>query len=69
VGLDGSAQKNISEVKHDKIILVVGSEGKGLSESIVAKCDELVKININDSVESLNASVATAVALYELTKK
>ncbi len=68
IGLDGSAQKTISEVAGaEKIILVIGSEGKGLSDSIIERCDELAKININSSVESLNASVAAAVALYELT--
>ena len=68
IGLDGSAKKSVSEIKEEKIILVVGSEGKGLSDSIVERCDEIVKININNSIESLNASVATAIALYELTK-
>jgi 23S rRNA (guanosine2251-2'-O)-methyltransferase len=69
VGLDGNSNKNISDInKARKIILVVGSEGSGLSDSIIERCDEIVKININGSVESLNASVATAVALYELTK-
>lgn len=68
IGLDGASNKSIADVsKHEKIILVVGSEGKGLSESIVERCDDIVRIDIAGTVESLNASVATAIALYELT--
>lgn len=69
IGLEGETSKTIGEVKHrDKIILVVGSEGKGLSESTIKVCDELVKINISEKIESLNASVAAAVSLYELRR-
>lgn len=69
LGLDGAAQKEISEITNKKkVILVIGSEGKGLSDSIVERCDELVKIDISEKIESLNASVAAAVALYTLSK-
>ncbi len=70
IGLEGECEKDISEIdKNGKYILVVGSEGKGLSDVIKERCDELVRINITDKIESLNASVAAAVALYSLTGK
>lgn len=69
VGLDGSAKQNISEIKFNSIALIVGSEGKGIRELVKKSCDTLVKIPMSENVESLNASVATGIALYELNKK
>jgi 23S rRNA (guanosine2251-2'-O)-methyltransferase len=67
IGLDGTAELNINELnKLEKIILVIGSEGNGLSPSIVERCDYIAKIDISSQVESLNASVAAAIALYAL---
>lgn len=51
------------------VVLVVGSEGEGLSRLVREHCDSLVRIPITDTVESLNASVATSIALYELTRQ
>ncbi len=69
IGLAGETDKNISDItKAEKTVLVTGSEGLGLSESVTAVCDEIARINIKPEIESLNASVATAVALYELKR-
>jgi 23S rRNA (guanosine2251-2'-O)-methyltransferase len=68
VGLAGEADLLIGEVRPDgPIVLVVGSEGEGLSRLVREHCDSLVRVPITAQVESLNASVATAIALYELT--
>lgn len=48
------------------IALVVGSEGKGLSRLIRETCDFLVKLPMRGQVESLNASVACSLILYEV---
>lgn len=70
IGLDGTAKTLISEVKdYNNIALVVGSEGDGIRDLVKKNCDILAKIEINSSVESLNASVATSITLYELFKK
>ncbi|MDX2082662.1 MAG: 23S rRNA (guanosine(2251)-2'-O)-methyltransferase RlmB [Rickettsiales bacterium] len=70
IGLDGSAKNLISTIKdYGKVALVIGSEGNGIRELVKKNCDLLAKIEIAHSVESLNASVATAIALYELSKK
>ncbi len=69
VGLDGSGNKGIGEISYERTILVVGSEGSGLSPSIIERCDDIAKINMKEGVESLNASVAAAISLYELSSK
>jgi 23S rRNA (guanosine2251-2'-O)-methyltransferase len=71
IGLDGHAATSISEV-HDMsgpVVLVVGSEGAGLSRMVREACDSLASIPISESVESLNAGVAAGIALYELTRR
>jgi 23S rRNA (guanosine2251-2'-O)-methyltransferase len=49
--------------------LVVGSEGKGLSSLVEKHCDELVAIPLQGKTPSLNASVATAIAIYEICRQ
>src|SRR5690606_34913616 len=67
VALDGSAKINISQAKdYENIALVVGSEGAGVRQLVKKNCDLLVKIPMKSEVESLNASNAAAIALYEL---
>lgn len=48
------------------VLLVMGSEGPGLSEGMAALCSRLVKIPMAGSLDSLNLAVATALALYEI---
>ena len=71
IGLDGHAATGISEVPDmsGPVVLVVGSEGAGLSRMVREACDSLASIPISASVESLNAGVAAGIALYELTRR
>ena len=66
VGLDGESEELISTMKiaSEAIMIVVGSEGKGLARLTREKCDLVVSIPISATTESLNASVATAIALF-----
>jgi 23S rRNA (guanosine2251-2'-O)-methyltransferase len=66
VGLDGEADTSIANMKvaTENIMVIVGSEGKGLARLTREKCDLIVSIPISASTESLNASVATSIALY-----
>jgi 23S rRNA (guanosine2251-2'-O)-methyltransferase len=65
VGLDGEATIDLAtSPNYDKLCLVVGSEGYGISRLVKSKCDLLVKIPMLGHVECLNASVACAIALY-----
>jgi len=51
------------------VVLVVGSEGSGLSLSVQTLCDVLVSIELGGKTPSLNASVATGMALYEIYRQ
>ena len=66
VGLDGESEDVISSMKvaTEAIMIVVGSEGKGLARLTREKCDLIISIPISATTESLNASVATAIALF-----
>lgn len=50
----------------DKLALVLGTEGDGLSEHTIAQCDYTVKIPMDHGVDSLNVAAASAVAFWEL---
>lgn len=52
-----------SDVLTDKVVVVVGSEGHGLSRLVAENCDFLVRISMVHDQESLNASVAAGIAL------
>ena len=66
VGLDGDSEELIGDMKvaTEPIMIIVGSEGKGLHKLTREKCDLVVKIPMRSTTESLNASVATSIALY-----
>ncbi len=49
--------------------VVIGNEGKGMSDLVKKNCDFLVKIPMKGKVESLNASVSTGIILYEILKQ
>lgn len=70
IGLDNSGVIKIDLIKDYKnIALIIGSEGEGIRALVKKNCDLLAKIEIDQKVESLNASVAASIALYELSKK
>ncbi len=48
------------------VLLVMGSEGPGLSESLTRACSRLVKIPMAGKLDSLNLAVATALTLYQI---
>ena len=67
IGLDGEAKNTIDRIGDARnLALVLGNEGRGIRELVKKNCDELVKIPMENSVESLNVSVASAIAIYEL---
>ena len=68
-GLASGSGSAIGEIKNfSKLVLVIGSEGKGIRPLVKKNCDILVEIPTNPEVESLNASNAAAIALYESSK-
>ena len=71
VGLDGDGDMQMHDFKlgTEPIVLVIGSEGKGLSRLVQENCDAIVSISIHGNTESLNAGIAASVALYEVSKR
>ena len=70
VGLSGDGQLSISKFNEkNPMVVVVGSEDKGISLLTQKKCDFLLKIPLKGKTSSLNASVAAAISLFSLTTK
>lgn len=70
IGMAGEAKLNLKTIKNDSnYCLVVGNEGRGIRQLVKKNCDILCKIEMEEAVESLNVSVATAIALYQLWSK
>jgi 23S rRNA (guanosine2251-2'-O)-methyltransferase len=70
VGLDMGAEKAIWETAlSGPVALVVGAEGKGLRKPIKAACTSLARLPMAGPLGSLNASVATAIGLYETLRQ
>ncbi len=63
---DGDVQLPALELADRPVVIVVGSEGKGLSRLVAENCDQIVSIPISAATESLNAGIAAAVALYQV---
>ncbi|QOR47542.1 23S rRNA (guanosine(2251)-2'-O)-methyltransferase RlmB [Trueperella pecoris] len=68
VGLAGDGDASVGEVNMADVplVLVTGSEGGGLSRLVRETCDVVASIPIDGSTESLNAAVATGIALYQI---
>jgi 23S rRNA (guanosine2251-2'-O)-methyltransferase len=56
------------ELADGPLVLVVGSEGRGLSRLVAQRCDVLTRIPMPGGAESLNAGVAAGIALYEVAR-
>lgn len=68
VGLDGNTKQNLKQISlGENIVIVMGSEGKGLRPLVQKNCDIIAKIPMSGAMESLNVSNAAAIALYELS--
>ena len=62
-------KKKLKSVKfNNKTIVILGSEGKGISSPVLKKCDETFKIPLQGNIESLNVSVAAGIIMYEISK-
>ncbi len=70
VGLaaDGEVSLPDLDLADGPLVLVVGSEGKGLGRLVAETCDQLVSIPMAQQLESLNAGVAASIALYAVAR-
>jgi 23S rRNA (guanosine2251-2'-O)-methyltransferase len=71
IGLDGAADASLFalELADEPVCIVVGGEGTGLHRLVRDSCDALVHIPMSGQIESLNASVAGALALFEVRRR
>jgi len=71
VGLDADSTVSVDELElaTSPLVVVVGSEGRGLSRLVREACDQTVSIPMAAGVESLNASVAAGVVLAEVARR
>ena len=70
VGLDGDSEETVWTLDWNRaVVLVVGSEGKGLRQRTSDLCDHRVAIPMRGPAESLNASVATGIALFAAVRE
>ena len=56
-------------LKEDKLAIILGTEGDGLADETIARCDYTVKIPMSHGVDSLNVAAASAVAFWELGRE
>jgi len=66
VALAARAGRTLAEIEHQEVTLVIGAEREGLSEGVLASCNETAHIPIRS--ESLNAAMAATIGLYEVTR-
>jgi 23S rRNA (guanosine2251-2'-O)-methyltransferase len=71
LGLDGGGDVSLPglQLATEPVCIVVGSEGKGLSRLVRENCDQIVSIPIDSEMESLNASMAVGISLYEVSRQ
>lgn len=68
LAVDGATDLDALTVGAEPLVLVVGAEGRGLSRLASERCDVVARIPIDDRSGSLNASVAAAIAMYEIAR-
>ena len=62
--------KTIWDIKYDMpTVLVIGSEGKGISRLVKEQCDFLAEIPMQGKINSLNASVSAGIMIYEIRRQ
>ena len=69
VGAEADGQSMYETDLTGAVALVIGSEGEGISRLVKEKCDFLVKINMYGDINSLNASVAAGIMMYEIIRQ
>ncbi len=70
IGLDANGEEDIRDVKPiGHVVLVIGAEGKGLRKPVKRACQHVARLPMTGTIDSLNASVAGGIALYELVSR
>ena len=67
IGTDAAAKDLYTQIKYDmNVVLIIGSEGEGISRLVKEECDFMIKLPMNGHVNSLNASVAAGIMIYNI---
>jgi len=67
-GLEMQAGKSLEEIRFPKkVVIILGSESKGLRKITSSLCDEIIKIDISNELESLNVSNTAAIVFYSIS--
>lgn len=66
---DGDVSLPDLQLADGPLVVVIGSEGKGISRLVAENCDQLVSIPMASDLESLNAGVAAGIALYAISQQ
>lgn len=69
IGLDERGEDNLGKITHDKVIIVLGSEGAGIRHLIKESCDTLTCLPTQGEIASLNVSNAAAVSFYAVMQR
>lgn len=70
IAADEKSENSLFNFKFKKkIAIIMGSEGKGISKSVLQLCDKTIKIPMKGKIKSLNVSVACGIILAEISKK
>lgn len=70
IGLDSNSTKNLKSLKlQNKFALIFGSEGEGIKNTVLNNCDEILKLQINKHIKSLNVSNAVSAVLATINTK
>ena len=64
----GENTVSLGAARLDRGAVVIGSEGRGVSPALLARCGQTVKIPMRERCESLNAAAAAAVVLWEMAR-
>ena len=69
IGTSLRKSKSLEELeKMKEFAIIFGNEGNGVRDNILSKCDEIIRIDMNPSCESLNVGVSASIVLYHLYK-
>ena len=64
-----AGSKDYKDIKYDsKTLLIIGSEGNGIKHNIKENSDEIISLPMKGKINSLNASVAAGILIYEIMK-
>ncbi len=69
IGTSLKKSKSLEELeKTEEFAIIFGNEGNGVREEILSMCDEIIRIDMNPTCESLNVGVSASIVLYHLYK-